>query len=614
MPMHTRLIHGLIATVFAALLSACDSNSPPTDPEAAANPPQPPAPQIGSIVDVAVEAGDFTTLVAALQATGLDATLADESATFTVFAPTDAAFEVLGQDTIDALLADTDTLSDILLYHVVSGQAVDAETALTLAGQVVEMANGANVALTLRDGALFINNSEVVSTDIEASNGIIHVIDAVLAPPAPTVAAGTIAEVAIAAGNFTTLVTALQATGLDSVVADPEQTLTVFAPTDDAFAVLGDETITALLGDTDTLSNILLYHVITGTAVDSITATSLFGQTVEMANGDSVSITVEDGALKINDATVITADIVTDNGIIHVIDTVLTPPAPMQATGTIVDVAVSAGNFTTLVTALQATGLDATLADETATFTVFAPTDEAFAALGEDTINSLLGDTDTLSDILLYHVISGQAVDSTTASSLAGQTVEMANGDTVAISRVGDALKINDATVTTADIMTDNGIIHVIDAVLTPPAAMESPGTIVDVAVAAGDFTTLVAALEATGLDATLADASATFTVFAPTDTAFEALGQETIEALLADTDTLSDILLYHVISGQAVDADTAATLAGESVEMANGDTVAISLEGDALKINDSTVIMEDIITDNGIIHVIDAVLSPPAD
>jgi uncharacterized surface protein with fasciclin (FAS1) repeats len=286
----------------------------------------------------------------------------------------------------------------------------------------------------------------------------------------------------------------------------------------------------------------------------------------------------------------------------------------MQATGTIVDVAISAGNFTTLVTALQATGLDATLADETATFTVFAPTDEAFAALGEDTINSLLGDTETLSDILLYHVISGQAVDSTTASSLAGQTVEMANGDTVAISRVGDALKINDATVTTADIMTDNGIIHVIDAVLTPPAAMESPGTIVDVAVAAGDFTTLVAALEATGLDATLADASATFTVFAPTDTAFEALGQETIEALLADTDTLSDILLYHVISGQAVDADTAATLAGESVEMANGDTVAISLEGDALKINDSTVIMEDIITDNGIIHVIDAVLSPPAD
>jgi uncharacterized surface protein with fasciclin (FAS1) repeats len=467
--MLTRLMQGLMATVVAVLLSACDgASSPPTNPGQAGDP-VPPPPQIGSIVDVAVDAGDFETLVAALQATGLDATLADETATFTVFAPTDAAFEALGQETIDALLADTDTLSDILLYHVVSGQAVAADAAISLAGQTVEMASGASIAVTLRDGALFINNSEVISTDIEASNGVIHVIDAVLQPPAPTVAAGTITDVAVASPDFTTLVTALQATGLDAVVADPEQTFTVFAPTDDAFAALGADTINALLSDTDTLSNILLYHVETGAAVDSITAISLFGESVEMANGDSVAISVVDGALKINGATVVTADIVTDNGIIHVIDAVLTPPAPEVAAGTIVDVAIAAGDFTTLVTALQATGLDATLADETATFNVFAPTDAAFAALGEETINALLADTDALSNILLYHVIADQAVDAQTAISLAGQSVETANGDAVAITLEGDALKINDSTVVTADIMTDNGIIHVIDAVLTPP-------------------------------------------------------------------------------------------------------------------------------------------------
>ena len=95
---------------------------------------------------------------------------------------------------------------------------------------------------------------------------------------------------------------------------------------------------------------------------------------------------------------------------------------------TIVDAAVSNGNFTTLVAALQATGLDTTLADMDSSFTVFAPTDDAFALLGQDTINALLADTETLSDILTYHVISGE-VNATTAISLAGTTVDMVNGD-----------------------------------------------------------------------------------------------------------------------------------------------------------------------------------------
>ena len=115
-----------------------------------------------NIVDTAVAAGSFTTLVAALQATGLDAVLADESATFTVFAPTDDAFATLGADTITALLGDTDTLSDILLYHVISGAAVDSTTAISLAGSNVETANGDEISLTVTDGSLFINDAQVI--------------------------------------------------------------------------------------------------------------------------------------------------------------------------------------------------------------------------------------------------------------------------------------------------------------------------------------------------------------------------------------------------------------------------------------------------------------------
>src|SRR5690606_27208246 len=115
-------------------LAACGSSSNDD------NPPPPSTPM--SIVDVAVDNGNFTTLVAALQATGLDDVLDDMDSTFTVFAPTDGAFALLGQDTIDALLADTDTLSDILLYHVISGAEVDSSAAIASAGSTVEMANG----------------------------------------------------------------------------------------------------------------------------------------------------------------------------------------------------------------------------------------------------------------------------------------------------------------------------------------------------------------------------------------------------------------------------------------------------------------------------------------
>ena len=217
----------LTITMAALILAACSDSRTLNVPDVPTTLPEPAGP--GTIVQVAIDAGTFETLVAALQATGLDETLADETATFTVFAPTDDAFALLGQDTIDALLADPDTLTDILLYHVIAGQAVDAETALSLAGTTVEMANGDIVALTIRDGNLFINNSQVITTDVEASNGIIHVIDVVLTPPTDSEPTGNIVEVAIGAGDFTTLVAALQATGLDATLGDADSVFTVFA-------------------------------------------------------------------------------------------------------------------------------------------------------------------------------------------------------------------------------------------------------------------------------------------------------------------------------------------------------------------------------------------------
>ncbi len=454
-------------------------------------------PATKNIVETAVGAGSFNTLVAALQATGLDAVLADDTQTYTVFAPTDDAFAALGSDTISELLANPDQLRDILLYHVIGGNSVDSQTAISLAGGTVDAANGTSLAISLQGADLFINASAVTTADITATNGIIHVIDAVLIPGQADTSAnvgnnggdtggttdGTsdggentgagddhnllnLVDTAVAAGSFNTLAAALAATGLDTVLADDTQTYTVFAPTDAAFAALGQDTINALLSDTDTLKDILLYHVIGGTAVEAKTAVSLAGTKITAANGAEFALSLNGGNLFVNLSQVTATDVLASNGVIHVIDTVLTPPAPIMGTGSVVDIAVADGRFNTLVAALQATQLDAVLADHGGVFTVFAPTDDAFNLLGADTIDALLGDLPTLSNILLTHVISGATVDSVSAFAATGGSVETASGTDVALSIRDGALFVNNAKVIITDIKAENGIIHVIDSVI----------------------------------------------------------------------------------------------------------------------------------------------------
>ena len=278
-----------------------------------------------SIAEIAAGDENFSTLVTALSAAGLVDTLAGEGA-FTVFAPTNAAFEALG-DTLNAVLADADLLTQVLLYHVVDGKVMSPD-ALALAGSEAETLSGDKIALSIDGGNLFINDAMVTAVDIEASNGVIHIIDAVLIPSADEMSSdmskekGSIVDIAVADERFTTLVTALQQAELVETLAG-EGNFTVFAPTNDAFAALGSD-LDAVLADNELLTKVLLYHVLDG-AVMAETALTLDGQTVETLSGDSFSIAIKDGSLFINDAMVVITDIEADNGVIHVIDAVLIP-------------------------------------------------------------------------------------------------------------------------------------------------------------------------------------------------------------------------------------------------------------------------------------------------
>ncbi|HAX69175.1 MAG TPA: beta-Ig-H3/fasciclin [Anaerolineae bacterium] len=320
------LFVGLLVAV-SLVLAACAPAATPTpapEPTAIPEPTATPEPELADIVDTAVADGRFTTLVAAVEAAGLVETLKGEGP-FTVFAPTDDAFAALPEGTVESLLLpeNKQALTDILLYHVVAGKVMAADvTGLESATTVL----GKDIAIKVDMGNVYINDAQVIITDIETSNGVIHVIDAVILPPSDEAAeSNTIVDIAVADGRFTTLVAALQAAELVETLSG-EGPFTVFAPTDDAFAALPAGTVEDLLKpeNKQALTDILLYHVVSG----KVMAADVVGLTsATTVLGKDLTITVTDGKVFLNDTVeIIITDIEASNGVIHVIDAVLLPP------------------------------------------------------------------------------------------------------------------------------------------------------------------------------------------------------------------------------------------------------------------------------------------------
>ncbi|MBN2882430.1 MAG: fasciclin domain-containing protein [Clostridia bacterium] len=278
------------------------------------------------------------------------------------------------------------------------------------------------------------------------------------------------------------------------------------------------------------------------------------------------------------------------------------------AEGDIVDIASNDSSFSILVTALQTAELVEALQGE-GPFTVFAPTDEAFASLLEAldiTAEELLSQSG-LADVLLYHVVQGKVMSTDLTDEMMAETL---NGESIKVD-LSDGVKINESTVTTADIEATNGVIHVIDTVLIPEGFtldMEEEMSIVDIALADENFSTLVAALQQADLVSAL-QGEGPFTVFAPTNDAFAALLEAldiSAEQLLLQPD-LAEVLLYHVVGGKVMSTDLTDGLTAETL---NGESVTFDLD-DGVKVNMSTVIGADVEASNGVIHVIDTVLVP---
>ena len=532
-----------------------------------------------NIVELATESG-LNTLVQAAQTAGLAAAL-QEPGPLTVFAPTDAAFAAI------QVPSDPGLLANVLLHHVVNG-AQDSAAVLSQ-GPFTTLAN-TTLTVDASGTPITVGGAALSSTlDAQASNGIVHIMDEVIVPP-------TILEAAGATDDLSSLVAAVNAASatVQGTLASAGP-LTVFAPNNTAFSASGIDLATVPQGDLD---DILTYHVATGqTLSGDLTA----GQTITMASGDTLTVNIDGSSITLTDASGVTVNVVTAdlrllNGVVHIIDGVLDPIPP----GNIVEEATANGNFGTLLGAAGRAGLDTVLADPDSTFTVFAPTDAAFTALGVDL--TPVSD-DVIGNILLQHVI-GSDVPGTEV--LTSPTLTTEANLPLVVDASGSPITVGGATLSaTIDQIASNGRIHVMDAVIVPP-------TIVEVAAATPDLSDLVAALQA----ATLVDAvspdtlggDSPITVFAPTNDAFATAGV----SLSNPPGNLSEILQYHVVAGQVLSTDLTD---GQVITTVEGTTLEVDIDasGNVSLIDEQNrsvaVGQTDIRTLTGVVHLLDNVL-----
>jgi transforming growth factor-beta-induced protein len=580
--------------------------------------------QTGDIVAVAAANPEFSILVQAVQKAGLVAALQEASPKKTVFAPTNAAFASLltelGYAGLDDLTAEQ--LKPILLYHVL-GTEIRA-TAATSAAQANTKVDalGGKIQLSLAGSTIKLDNrASVVTADVLASNGVIHAIDKVILP--------SIVDIATTTPAVSSLVAALGladgASPSPALIAaldnDSAAAVTVFAPTNDAFtglvnALKGNDNgvgsgITALTSFTPTqLIPVLKYHV--ATAKYLFTAVPTAATKIDTLGGRTL-VQRTGAAVKVDGANVAIANLLASNGVIHVIDGVLLP--------SITDLATTTPAVSSLVAALQladtgtpSPGLVAAFDnDSAAKVTVFAPTNDAFTALvtalngsGISALTSFR--PDQVLPVLAYHVA--------TANYYAAQVPTAATGiatlgGELTVQRTGNAVKVDAADVVIANLFTSNGTVHVVNQVLLP--------SITDVVTSSSRFSSLKAAvLAADGVSTTTPKIAAVlngagpFTLFAPTNAAFTALGNGAPSG-----QALTNVLAYHAVGERLV----ASTLLGYATANPKntafpGKTIDLSAVSGAVKVKDSTTTLATVngtnfFTSNGVIHAIDKVLIP---
>jgi transforming growth factor-beta-induced protein len=621
--MKKKLSYLAIASIAIFSLNSCEKDE------------EPEAMPTKNIVEIAMETPSLSTLVTAITTADLVNALIAPGP-YTVFAPSNAAFEKLDEGVLDILIANPSVLTEVLQYHVVSGKVLSSSLSN---GSVATLLSGKSISVTVSGGMVTLNGSSKVTTaDVEATNGVVHIIDEVLLPegfvlpdPAPT---KSIVEIASETPSLSILVDAL--TMFPDLVSalGSAGSYTVFAPTNDAFTALLGVIGQSSLSDIpeSVIERLLKYHVISGAGLMSTDLSDGQMAATILSADDKITVGIAGSSVTINGAAVSLPDVKATNGIVHVVDAVLVPELELSIVNTIVEPAYFNKNFSILTEAVVTANLLGTLTNASASLTLFAPDNAAFTAAG---ITSLAGLTaEDLAPILTYHVIGsevfgdGLPATGSAVTTLGGDFYLSLNDNGAFINGLS---KVTVASLSGGALDYDNGVVHLINRMLKPPV-----NNIVEIAVAASqasegaEFGQLVAALSAVENDGTtdnlitILSGAGPFTVFAPTDAAFASLyasaGVADFSALVAATSigTIEAVLKYHVVGARVFSSDlpnlasnVVATLGG-NITLDLG-TLTIMDTDAALGLGspDASIISTDIMGTNGVIHVIDKVLLP---
>jgi transforming growth factor-beta-induced protein len=430
-----------------------------------------------TIVGLAQGNSNLSSLVAALtKFPDLVSTLSG-TGNFTVFAPSNTAFEglltAIGQTSLDDI--PESVLRSVLEYHVISTAAV---LSTQLSNGDVTTVGGEKISVNVTSGVKLNTTVNVITADVQATNGVVHVIDAVLVPPTMLPIVGTIVAPAYFNKNFSTLVAAVVQAGLLPTLLSTDNELTLFAPTNEAFTAAG---ITALPANTTEgnalLTSILAYHVIAGASEIKAADIATGPSSAATFGGGKIYLSKGSAGVFINGTTQVTAtDIQASNGIVHVINKTLVPPTQTIAEIVFANTTASSPQFTQLLAALARTDgqgdndLLAAVSASTGELTVFAPTDAAFqalyTALNVANVNEI--PLETLIAVLKKHVVGARRF----STDLVSGAVPTLNGDvtvnTTALTIVGGSGDPANLVATLLNIQAKNGVIHVIDKVILP--------------------------------------------------------------------------------------------------------------------------------------------------
>jgi transforming growth factor-beta-induced protein len=531
-----------------------------------------------TIVDKLAADDEFSTLVELL---GLAGIALNQTGAFTLLAPTNDAFDALGQDVLD-FLKDPENIADlgsILTYHVLPG--VFSSLTLTI-GQQIPTFEGR--AVTVNGNPFRFNNATVKEFDFLANNGLIFKLESVLDFPL------TIFSFLESEADTTVLFTAIQRGGFEAGLSGPGG-FTLFAPTDDVFAALPPDLAELLLVNDEFIPHLqvfLLNHLL---GVERFTTDFVAGDISSLA-GELLTITLN--PLRVNGASFSSGDNDVANGVVHKIDGAL---SPSWVSNSIEDRVIADATISMLLMLVTLADIDLSVPGE---FTLLAPTNAAFGNLTEGTLEFLTdpANIDELVTLLTYHVVAGVF---TAAELVAGNLLRTVLGRVVTVVSV-DPVIFNNATVGAIDILANNGVLYKINAVLELP-----PAAILNVVIEDPELSTLETAIFRSGFSGPLLNLGP-FTLFAPTNDAFALVPGALADILLNDDEYiphLQSLLLYHLLNGEFGSDD----LVAGSVGTLNGESVTIGLN--PITVNGNLVSTTDIGAVNGVVHKLDGVLEP---